>query len=404
MRSLINQIATRFSDRESLGVFIRLKDGHIGNIDYVTLKSHKNLLDITDSYQNVDVKAVEFRRQPIYLSIDGDGVIHKLVENPNDSSPEELVKSNLPKIDLNSVYFQYNPISKDQGYLSIIRRTVFKEVMDHFDSFDSFIINVTLGPFATNILFTIQPEITSVSGSGYQLVAENSLLTSFNYTGVSSDESINFGEQNLNPEILLPYFSAIQHFIPSQNNNSAEWVEIEEQRKEFRFYNLYRKIILFAPTSLFLVLLINFAIFSYFQSANSELTIRHSIQLSEGNEFKKLSNEVSQKEKMLNLSETNYARTITYYADQLGLSIVDGVKLTELEIYPLDQKSLTNNQEYVFLTGKIQVRGLCNEPENLTEWINQLNKLSWIQNISSPKYSWDVLLNKGEFEFEIEII
>ena len=402
MASIGNQIKDWVRVNASVGLFVRLSGSDSFIVDFVELKKEKKLIQVTRSGNDTPTTALQGKQNACYLCIDGPGVIHKKVTRSDNLELSKLVKSSIPQIDPDELFYQYTPISSSEGFLSVIRKNLLEEVFRHLSETRLLIQKVSLGPFPINTFLSFTEGHTTIT-TPYHTLNTSSTIESFelNSNGNHESKHYEFIGEYIESELLLPYCCALQHFIPNNSTLSSHSTLTRAHQREFLFFSIMKRSIAIVPFILFVILLINFVLFSYYQSENRELTVQNSIKLSETSKINALREELAQKEELISELETKASGPITYYADQLAASLVDGIKLTTLEVYPLDSRAFNLDQSYVFQPGLIKIAGLCTNPQALSGWLNAVNSLAWVETISSPEYSRNELLRKGQFEFTI---
>ena len=90
-----------------------------------------------------------------------------------------------------------------------------------------------------------------------------------------------------------------------------------------------------------------------------------------------------------------------YYADQLGISIPKGLKLTELTIGSPAHNADRFNKRNVFNRTHIDVKGEVSDPTLLQEWVATLEGMAWVAEIRDQRYTFNARERKGLFELKL---
>lgn len=389
----------------SVGIFLKLDSVDGIQFDLIKTQRNKGIIEITDQQFDLPLTSISeyvSSQEVCYLSIVGSAIIHKKAVLSPDQKIEDLVTASLPQVKINDLYCQYLS-SNSSGFLSIVRKNVIDEILDELSSLSCCVIKVILGPFSLDPILKLQNKIDSIEAPPFKLKIVNQGIESIEKIVSPSTSKYLFGDQEIESRQLLPYATSLTHFIGFENLSEINTSTIRRGKNEFIHQRIFKKSFIAAPVFLLTLLIINFGLFSYYSSENNELRISYSSQLAKSEKIGSLGKDLEIKEKLLSLTASPSTSLITFFADEIASNMVEGIQLTELEIYPINQFLLSNERRIEFEYNKIKIVGNCYRPEELSSLINKLNALEWVKDISSPNYKWNEFSKKGIFNFEIKL-
>ena len=151
----------------------------------------------------------------------------------------------------------------------------------------------------------------------------------------------------------------------------------------------------------FLILLANLLLNLHFSSRNSELSYEYSIKARALDEMNGLRSEVASKKTFLNKIGWEGKNQIPFYADRLAATVPSGIQWTLVDFSPLNEKLSKQKKKQIFSAGEILVRGTCQAPLLLNDWLKVLEQLEWVDEITNRQYHFDRKTKLGQFEFSL---
>ena len=126
----------------------------------------------------------------------------------------------------------------------------------------------------------------------------------------------------------------------------------------------------------------------------------HDRQLSALDSLKK---ELNEQRDFLNENAVLSPSKLSFYTDQIGVSLPIGIKLREMNIFPTIKSTQREDEgKFLFDNQIINLKGTCRESIILNNWIRSLKELSWVKEVTVLPYS-ETSSGVGDFEIQITI-
>lgn len=395
----------KLKPKEVFGAMVILDQQEIKQIDLIKLKKEKKEVLVVEKKSHIHFSDLPQENQvPIYLALDGKGVLHKRVNRSENEDLISVAKNNFPNLKPGELHFQYAPVGDQEGILSVIRKSDVEQVSSQLQSKGFYVCGISLGAFALGIFAQIQEFTGNIEVDHYNITIENGLVITSKFIEQRlSENNYKFGEEEVSSTFLLPYCIGLQHFISSFGIPGLELPELGQAQYELAHKQLSGILIKAVPIGLLILLLINFGLYSYYQQENARLEIaygkaKHKLEL-----LNELNADLKLKKELFSSIGSIGSIHLPYFADQIGANLVEGIQLSRLSLSPLDQKELDNNRTWMFQSGSIQIAGFCPGTAELNAWISRMDTLNWVKSIDYPKFSRNITDNRGEFEVTIQV-
>jgi len=190
---------------------------------------------------------------------------------------------------------------------------------------------------------------------------------------------------------LYPRLPAVSLPAPGIEHNLEEF----EQKQRFNF----RAVVVLS--GFFVLLLLNFLLFSYFNSANETLLSQVSQTSASLENLQHTEKEIASNEKLLQELGWNKGIRLSYLADQLGQTLPSSLRLKELGINRLNVTDTGRQRKEIYDTGKIKIRGEASDPAALNNWIYILKEKDWAKQVNLDSFSPSGDDNTQEFTITI---
>lgn len=152
---------------------------------------------------------------------------------------------------------------------------------------------------------------------------------------------------------------------------------------------------------IFLLLFLNYALFSHYREKLQTLNQSSSFTNDLSQKAMELEIKVLEKEKLLEELGMRGLSRHSFYADRLAQSLPSGIRLSALEIFPLQKEE----SEAVFKVNKdeIEIRGYCSESTMLASWMDRLNILPWIKGLELVQFNRADWKSDGSFVLKVKV-
>jgi Tfp pilus assembly protein PilN len=187
--------------------------------------------------------------------------------------------------------------------------------------------------------------------------------------------------------ILSEQLSLINADVPQLQNNLAEALSTRKLKAQ-------GAVVLGV---FFILLLINFILFSHLTASNAHLAEQVSQTTQSNIDIQSIGEQIKQKESLLREMgwEGNISKSVLI--DQLASLLPEEVSLTEIDVDPVDQANSRIQKTMVFFNRRISVTGTSEKIIPVNEWIARLKTRSWVKNIQIDNYTYNNELNNGQF-------
>lgn len=333
---------------------------------------------------------------PVILSLDGEGIIHRRISVAADSDPLLRV---LPNANPADFYVQTAPGGDSLLLVSFIRADIIRDVLNEFSSKGINIVKIFLGPLSVNFIIpVIEPE-GKINAGQYDLTTENGVLACFEPSLSAKDEVIKAAGEEIENHLLIPYSNAISWFTSGDCNITAS----ADLTADSYYRHIFQRRISLAVTgflaAVFLMLLINFFVFSSFRSRLASLQSQYRSGLELVDRVNILQEELTGKQILIKENNLLTGTRYSYYADVIGASLPANIVLTEMEINPVQNAG--GAREISVIPGKILVKGKSQSGQILKGWMDTLKSETWIKSVEMSSYTQENISMPGNFLIEI---
>ncbi|HEY8400839.1 MAG TPA: hypothetical protein VIK89_06235 [Cytophagaceae bacterium] len=373
-----------------------------GKIVYnaIVLSIKKNLLTVEEKLSCVTnlidlVKALPVG-VPVTLAINGRGVMHKQVLLGSKTDSVSLIHSVLPNAKAQDYFIQHSVI-ENKDYVSVIRKNVAEEIFKSFKQQGVSVVSASLGAFALYNVFPLAKESMSVEQHiiGYMAALKDDVFENKN-TVVIGGDSIELGW-------LVAYAMAFQQLVLQENKIVLEVAELAEEFKEVQHKALFRNAGIGVLVFFLLLLMINFFLFDAFKKEHEGLASREAMYKGMIAKVNQLQKEVDEKEAFLSTAGWFDNSRTSFYLDRIAASIPNSIRLTGLEVNPLNDHLSKSERKLIFTSRLIKIEGVCADPTQLNGWVKVLKEMAWAKDVKVDKYIYDNKEQKGNFYITIQL-
>ncbi len=364
-------------------------------------KENSNIQSIDELVQKIGINI------PVSIVINGMGVLVKKTDE--GFTENNMLSSILPNVNPSDFYYQLTG-SKPNTFISIARKETVHSLLDQLAAKGFKILQFTLG-FAPihNIVPFWKPENKQPLETGlFSLQTDNQLqLTGFLQKAEPTTDRFSLTEfqvanQYVHGSTLLA-FSAALSLIADDLTKPApiESETIKLARKEYRNYKYFKIAGWTVLTSILLILLINFLFFNYYFEHNKELQAFQLVSQEQIIQHKKAQLQLKNKELFLEKSGWLKKGKFSFYADRIASLTPANTTLTSLAVFPVKGMAVSDYGAFQNRRDTIQVNGICNDPVELNQYINNLKLINEFREVSIRDYHIKKEDETGIFFIEI---
>ena len=359
----------------------------------VVLEKKNDKVQIVSAELGLDVEQFKQKIEkniPLFLSIDGKGVLHKKVSFTESENKAQLLGKVLPGADEQQFYVQ-----SAGEFVSVLRKDALDVVVNEFTKSGYCMVGAALGPFALNSILSLV-ESKVVYTSLYQLQIKEAKIDAIEKSE-SAALKVTIADEQLNVSAVVAFASALNYFVNADSFFEAEIVQTsaDDFKEKRKFVVGGVSVLVF----FFVLLFVNYLVYDYLKTSNNELEAQCKMQEEDFHKSEILKKELDEKLALKEKLGVNGSTRISYYLDAIAASVPAPIQLTELALNPVSKK-IKNDKEIEYEVNEIVIAGRCKKSIYYNDWKKDLSKLEWVKNISVVNYV-DADDEVGEFILKI---
>lgn len=372
------------------------------------LKKEKNRLNIEKTETQLDsfelLKSKIKRKLPIVIVITGKGIIFRKAAITPGVNNIEILRKLLPNAVPGDFYTCKSEIYNGQAFISVIRSELAEKILKIFNDHKLFVVGLYIGPLISESVLEIAdslPEIMNLSN--YKITIKNRKIETCIIQQTDKEEFYKIGDESVSSFTILSLSSGIKYLSNEKYNSFTEISTVNNNITEYKAFRSFRVLGAGFLGLFFVILLINYLLFDFYNSKSDELSSRLTDYQGFLNNYNVLKKDLEDKKSMLTETGMLLPSKKSFFVDRIAADIPEGINLTELIINPIVRKQSEINK-IDFIKNKINIKGYTIKSTLLNEWIKKLKKYEWIREVKEFTYSSeDQFINKpGAFTIEIE--
>ncbi|HTK18443.1 MAG TPA: hypothetical protein VL442_02970 [Mucilaginibacter sp.] len=393
---------------EVAGVHLHIHPDGGTAIQVCTVKATGNQLQIekkiTDLTSMGQLKAQLLAKSLIALNLSGKGILQKRIDKIATIDQNAFNKI-LPNAKVEDFYVQ-NFISGEASFVSLIRKAEADRWIDALIDLQLTPLTLSLGPFAVDTIITqlnIYENEFIIGGHQVSRNEKNEWLDYQYHPSLTSSFPIKVASEKIDEKLIIPYAAAFQlvliNSIEPVQANADRLDNVLQKRLSDQKIKVQGAIVLMA---IFILLLINFVLFSWLNSSNNTLSEQVSRYTQNSSNQQELNLQVKQKEMRLKALGWDGGINKSTLIDQLASLLPTEVTLKEIAINPIELVNSRTQKSLVFYDRKIWITGISEKIIPVNEWIARIKTRHWIKNIQLENYAFNSELNTGQFTITID--
>jgi hypothetical protein len=340
----------------------------------------------------------------VALNLSGKGILQKQTELIQTIDQHNF-SSIFPNADIDDFYVQ-NFRSGKRSFISVIRKKEADKWLQALKENGYVPLSLSLGPFPVQ---TIIPQLNSYDN---QLVFDGNTIErnedgdwlSWNYDGqVKASYPVKVESEPIDEQLVLAYAAAFQLVLSDKVEPIvADVPELQQAWNEVltrKRLQVYGGLIL---ATFFVLLLINFMVFSGLKQSNDQLTAQVSRTVQSSVDLQSVNEQVSQKEALLDLLGWEGGMNKTTLVDQVASLMPGELTLEEITINPVDITKSRVQKIVSFSNRQIEIRGFAENIIPVNEWIARIKTRPWVKDIQLASYAFNNEKNTGQFVITIK--
>jgi Tfp pilus assembly protein PilN len=389
--------------KQALGLSINLAADGGADISACLIAVENNKLSFEKKLTSLEsIEALKRQlsgKLPVAINLSGKGILHKQVELMEDVNSGNFGKV-LPNANIADFYVQHF-VTGNLSFVSAIRKAEADRWIEQLQQAGFEPLMLSLGPFPVQ---QIMPQLniydTYIVFDGHRIARNEQ----GNWTTYQPDVNaksmfpVKVESETIDEKLIMAYTAAFQLIlseqlslinadVPQLQNNLAEALSTRKLKAQ-------GAVVLGV---FFILLLINFILFSHLTASNAHLAEQVSQTTQSNIDIQSIGEQIKQKESLLREMgwEGNISKSVLI--DQLASLLPEEVSLTEIDVDPVDQANSRIQKTMVFFNRRISVTGTSEKIIPVNEWIARLKTRSWVKNIQIDNYTYNNELNNGQF-------
>jgi Tfp pilus assembly protein PilN len=388
---------------QAAGVSIILQSADTAEINACSIDVNNNQLNFEK--KETDIKDLESlgrlfpAKTIIALNLTGKGILQKQIEKTEEISQNNFTKV-LPNGKIEDFYVE-NFISGDKSFISIIRKSEADKWISRLQAIGFVPLMLSLGPFPVqNIISQLNIYGGEIIFSGHK-ISRNEKLEWINY---QNDEiavapfPLKVESEAISEKLILAYAAVFQLVMVGKVN----LVDADVPELSLNFQKLLQDKKLKVQGALilavfFVLLLVNFFVFSWLNSSNAKLTEQVSRTAQNTDDVQKINEQVQQKEALLKTLGYEGAINKSILVDQLASLLPEDITWKEATLDPIDLNTSRSQKTIIFFNKRIKITGTSDRIIPVNEWIARIKTRPWVKNVQLESYYINSELNTGQF-------
>jgi len=254
---------------EFYGVEVAVVEGHV-SYHVILLINKKGSITIAERFFANDFETLKEKLDtniPLVVTITGSVVINKKVENIPSYRSKLLFNSNP------NDFYWFEKFVDDDIFVSISRKSDVDNYLQDFSSNGFYCLKVGIGPFiGASVANLISGEIDELETSTISLKVNKGELVDFYALEEKDGVVYSIDDQVLSGKNLIGFSSVVDYLYPDES--IVRSIDTSGPSSEFLYKKLISKIGVIAVLTIFVSLLINFFLQSYYQGKLQEGIIK----------------------------------------------------------------------------------------------------------------------------------
>ncbi len=330
--------------------------------------------------------------QHLFVTINTDKVLFKSLEGCYD--PQTSLSMTFPNLKIEEFFYQVYS-AKDSTHVAICRKDTVNDILKQYQSEQLNVIGFSLGNLGiTQLEAFINESSIQTSNSNISFIEKKVARISTKQTTSKELYTINGLEVSSNDILslagVISYYTK-QKYTISNFDDVAD--ELNGHFKQKRLFDIGLKTSL---ATIFLLLLGSFLFLSSYNTKINTLNAEIELNKTYKKSLLKLNDEVIRKESLVT-DFSSVSSKASWYADQIGSSIPASILLSEMQFHPL-KNAIKEEEEIIIESFQILVKGKVRNNADFSEWTSQLERMSWVDNISIQEFGTG---KKSTTEFEL---
>ncbi|HWW40108.1 PilN domain-containing protein [Pedobacter sp.] len=312
---------------------------------------------------------------PLAITVTGRGVLIKKTKKL-DEVREAALQQVFPGFNLTEFYVQ-NFISGEDSFLAVVRKDIVDKMIAAFKKKGVEVLMLGLGPFVVDQVLpqlNVYQDSLSFDGHRIKFREDKSWESYTQQLETDTGFALKIDLETMPEPFLLSYATAFQLILAEVLEPiEVDAPEIGENRAEYIAKLKFEKRGVLVLGLFFVLLLLNFLLFGFYNSSNQEMEGRAGRKSDLSANKKKMETEIKEKEVLVKKLGWNKGLGYAYICDQIGAGLPGSATLTEMSVE----------------SGLIKLKGTAENVYAINDCIYTFKKKSWVKDVQLEKYTAD---------------
>lgn len=388
-----------------IGLHCRIDGSSTPSFSYVILVRKKGKVEIESQseiqYELEKLHEVIPAKYPVYLSVEGKGILHRQIEGDTSKPALQLA---IPNANENDFIYELFEGASQKKFISFARKEFVGDILAKLSGQKILVIGLTISPFSGIGLFEIFPDLPVPFLVGnYEIIPERGTHEIISFSKLDHDcgtRQYKIGESEISSAMVLPFYNALTYYT----NRSAdiEYSVVTNQKNEFVSKRLFETAGCGVLIFIFIILLANLVVFSNLSEEKQALDQNISVNKELITRLNQVKDELSWKEKFLGQAGDDRKNWFSFFADQIGASVPGEITLEKLDFHPVRSK-IINQKEIELQSDLIRIEGITKSSAAVNDWTLALKKLAGVSDVTIGSFSELENSTLGIFVIEIRL-
>lgn len=339
---------------------------------------------------------------PIFLVINTDKVLTKIINSTTQENNEALVHQAFPNLDFNGFYYEVVRTA-DNNLISICRKEEISVYIEQLNNLKLGLRSIFLGVAPiSSLLGYLDTKNVFVSNSQVDMTGRSIAgITPLPSDDLEIPDYYDVSGLKIGRKYILAFASVLGHLSKTWSSTGNLQDKQTFLKNEFVNKRHFKLLLKSALAAILGLLLLNFLIFNhYFQEVGN---IQDSLAVNNANKehLIQLKSRVKVQENRVNAVLSMSNSKTSFYLDELAKSIPQTITLSEILYQPLT-RPIRDSKAIELVQNTIVIMGEVNDSGDFYTWLEDLEKHSWIYHIETTDYDYGTK-NVSNFAVKISL-
>lgn len=396
-------ISAQLGIREAAGIHIHISPDGSYTLSVCRVKAQGKELTIQAQVTSLSTLA-ELQKHlpaglPVAVNLSGKGVLIKQTEQLQEIHAGNFSKV-LPNANPDDFYIQHFP-SGSASFVALMRKAELEQWLTVLEAQQVHPLVVSLGPF---VVQQIMPQLnlygSPVVFDGHQIERnEQQEWTRYRYLpGASAAFPVKAESEKLEEKVVLAYAAAFQ-LVLARNLPLIE-AAVPQTAQRLKAALAGKKLQVWSYgllAALFVLLLVNFGLFSYYSSANERLSLQAGQSAQTATDVAALAAQIKAKEDLLDTLGWEDGMNKAARLDRIAGLLPSGITWQSAAINPQDRMQKSEQKSARFLWRKIRITGEARRIADVNEWLIRIKLQQGIKDAQLQDYGYNSESDNGQF-------